>query len=823
MRGDPGLLFRLDKTLRHRDKRDAVKFLKDENERVSQDEKIEEITALLKASGMVFTETPELKFIKQDAWDGTQMRLRRLAFNPDGLTNRIPSYPWAGSKGVNAIKREITRFAVPHWAQDYKDMMVNSISIPCTTGMIRSDGSMNKDLEQLTVNTGSIQWDKIPGLRGAYSRAMDRLVEEFLSWNGKRVKLSIWEKDTFAYEMRKAIKSSTPGYPFNGYGWLDDLGDRTCFDEVYRLGEERILKQQKDPFIFFQGSRYTGDGGESDGLADGEGKQRLVQAAPACEKLVGHILAKPLKAFFKSHPSSGQLGIDEVTKSVKKLAQGKRKPYMGDVPIRAWTSCDISRWDSAQTDEFVRDGFFEFYSRISDTEDELTQTILGTYQEGYFGRVLMTAMGALQPNFLPSGASVTTVVAFVNHFLILYTIDELVKESHGSVCFAEFGLQGDDQISALQFWDNQIESTIREVYSAFNCVVKGDLRVRLNDDPDCTVVFLNEVIHLHDDQPNVRFPKWNYYFSESIEDLHRGVNIDRMLLDEILERVPHASPIELLFASWVSKMDRMKHMPFYQQMLRKSITAAESKNFYMRSWLGSRVLPTSHTIEELRKYEAEKGIEYPGDLQAAYDRQEHQWLSAEEVGELAALFWICAKDPSALQEVRKVIRNSRSYVKAFRRTRGAIDKVGMPRTRSEEKGHKELRQLVSKAFEAGYKDVAKQLADLRSELAVDTAELSRRIAALNDAEISTPVKNTGEPVMQSTLARAVLAYNEVNPFELLKHASKSARMLYNSPSWSQLTPSEQEFVLATYQSLFHCTIEGQPLSDLDHESSSEAN
>lgn len=777
----------------------GVKEEKDQQERA-----IAIVTEMLKERGVRFVEDFPLQFREPRSHDGVMMRLRRLVYSKKD--DKDPVLPWANNLDLERIKAMLRRCVAPHWAIDLKKQTINSISVPSTTGMLKDDMSPNKDLKQLLVNAQSVD---LTGIEVHFERAMERLIGEFLNFrvkssetilherldNGK-VRLRAWSIKEFRQQMTNALNSSTPGYPLNGMEWDTDLGDRTAFEEVYELGMRRVRDENRDGFLFIQSSRYTGDGSSDEGDLDAEGQQRLVQMAEAAEKLIGHILAEPLKAFIKAPPTSGQRGIQVATRHLKEIAQGLRKCSLHDLPIVAWISTDVGQWDTAQINELANKCFFRFLEEILDLDDEATVRILTNYQEGYMERVLLTAMGTIVPDMLPSGASVTTVMAFIHHLCILYTLDEIVKAQTGKYLFCEIGLQGDDQVAAVSQWDESIERLFIDTYKRFNCRVKGDgFRLRWQNDPYVSVVFLNEAILLKDmNEPNYKFPRWNLFFAETFDELNRGVNIDRLLLAEIKEQNIHPSPRELLMVSFCSKFDRFFGLPFYDFLLKKLIGNCP---FELRSWLGTRVLKKSETLRYLEKLEADKGIEYPGDCQANIDRQMESWYHSKELGHLAAIFWLCAQDPQGKPVVRELMKAAKSNNRAWRRAGRAVGVV-LTEEDKEAKPLEEFKQMLLKAFDEGYKEMGEALARERKRY----EDIPDTVIDLVDNLANSDEVRDHEPVFQRTLSRGILSLNSFDPFTLTKYAAKAVASVLQSPTFEDWPEEHRNLLMDSYREIF---------------------
>lgn len=797
------------------------KNLKSKEAQKPTDDKIKLIKNLLTEAGHEFVDFDPIQDLKPEAYEGLKARLRNLAHTPGGHETKT-WLPWAGaSPSISNIKRFLRKLPAPSWGEDLKQQSIDGLSIPSTQGMIKADGTYNKDLNQLLDPAKPLDLTEID--RRFYQIAMDRLVGEFKNWLAQsgdpvgyvrtedgRIRLVPWTIEFYRSQMTNSINEASPGYPYLGLGWDDETDQGpTAFEESYRLGMLRCTEPNPNGFRFMQGARYTGDGGTAKLVGNGEGSQRLVQGAPTEEKLPGHMIALPLKGFFKSQPGSGQLGIQKVSRRLKDVAKGEAKPYSRGTNIVASNSWDVSKWDKAQTDEFTKFGFFKFCELVFDTNDEFTMNVLMNYQTGFFNRTLTTAMGSFNPGFLPSGASITTVVAFVHHTLILYVIDEMVKEETGQYLLTEYCLQGDDFAALVAIWNKRIEEIVVQTYAKYNCVIKGDMRVRFADDPDFSVTFLNEVINLAKDTPNYRFPRWNFWLAETFRDLKRGVSMDRMLLAEIRSRKAHPSPRELEVASILSKMDRFQHedekLPFYDQLLATVLTRCKS-HYDLRSWLADNVMPTSYTVGVLRDIERTSGVNHPGDTIAAMDRQEETWLNAEELGHAIAILFAGCSQYDTKAEVRQFLQQSRN-TKSWRRA-GKILAGQIPESQTvNNQTFETTKEIVKSAFMRGY-DRA-----LEEQSSLDMADVMTYIRDLDHKEPTH--KPDTVPMFANTVARSLLAANEADPFMVTCSLELLLIRIRKAYSWHERPAAERDRLEKACFALFHVTL--SVLADCDED------
>lgn len=828
---NPGLRARAERRVENEANAKLVIAINDESQR-PQAAQIEKISKLLTDSGIEYVDIDIFKGLTKEQVTSLENRVSYLAYTNRGEEART-FMPWAGANpSIGSIRKLMRSLPFPDYASDLKDQTIASLSTPSTQGMIRKDGEPNKDLAQLINRAKRLDWDD--KFQRVYEEAMERHVQEFRDWvtvtdpfgytvseDGK-VQLIEWDMSFYRQQMQNSINEASPGFPFVGHGWEDVLDDgETPLEKSYRVSMLSVTNPDAYAlevakwtnylgFIFVQGARWTGDAGER---GDSEGNQRLVQAACCLvEKLFSHMIALAYKRFYKSPGASGQRGIQACTRYLKDVAQGRVEPSGRVKTISHWVSWDVSKWDVAQTDEFAKKGFFKFLERTMDLQDPLTAGIVEKYTEGYFNRILYTAAGCFNPGFLPSGAGITTVLAFCHHTLILYVIDELVKEATGEYLLAEFGIQGDDFVAGISQWTPQIAEIVRWVYEKFNCVIKGDMRVRDASHPDCNVVFLNECIHLYSDAMNARFPKWNFFQAEDFRSLQRGMTMDRMLMAEIRSRCPHPSTRELEFVSLTSKMDRFhgdgdERMPFYDILLGK---VRHWCSFQVRSWLGERVIsPHSPTIKNLLALENKEGVEKPDDIICALDRQEENWLTIEEMGYVSRVIFAASIDLDTKPHVRRLIevsRNMNTWKKAGNALSALKEQESIDRSMDMNKAVEE----IQRAYDVGYMAAEKQI---KQEIHVSRLQLVR---AEERGELL-PVDST--PVLKKTAGRSALAMGEANPFELLDRTTKMLVAMYSSRNWLLRPYEEREALNKSCQELFGYPLdalckEHQRLSDL---------
>lgn len=810
---------------KERDETNALVQKANDGELTPQQTIIDKIAAMLRDAGHEFIDLDIFRGLSPDQQNSLTNRVRFLAHTPGGRETKT-FLPWAGANpSVGSLRAFMKKLPFPGYASDLMEASIKSLSTPATNGMLRNDGLPNKDLAQLLIKAPALNFSD--EVAECFDIAMNRHVADFREWiltedpfgytisDEGHLQFGKWDIDFYREQMRNSISEASPGFPFVGLGWDDVLDDgETPFQKSYRVSmlsitdPERYAEEvgkwvQYLGFIFVQGARWTGDAGE---VGDGsEGNQRLVQAACCLvEKLFSHIIAIAYKRFYKAPALSGQRGIQRVAENLQKVAQGELKPTGRTQRITHWAAWDVSKWDVAQTDEFAKKGFFEFIHRTIDPNDPFSLQIIDKYKEGYFNRVLYTAAGCFNPGFLPSGAGITTVMAFCHHNLILLTLDEIVKRRTGEYLLAEYGLQGDDFAAALSQWNPQIEELVKQVYAEFNCVIKGDMRVRSVMDPDLNVVFLGECVDLVQGRMRAKPPKWNLFMAENYRALQHGSTMDRMQKQEVLSQCPHPSRRELQMASLCSKLDLFhgegeERMPFYDELLDVCIRWC---TFPLRSWLGERVIKHSATIQILKHREEREGILWPSDIDRALDREEENWLSVAELGRVTYCYLAAAIDLDTKSHNRELISIARGF-SSWRKAGNASMQLRQGEAISRNLDLDKTAKMIAEAYAKGY-DVAEK------ERAEEEANARQ---ALQNHQRQSGVKHPDQtPVELGTTARAIYAWNEVATFELLQKTAATYVSIFNSRNWRNRPEHERNALNQGCIELF-----GYALSELSTE------
>ena len=754
-------------------------------------------------------------FARPDALGGVTMGLDLLVHDP-GAMNQDLTVPWCGSNlEVQAVKKLLKSLYVPKQARRLKDDVLNSISKPNVLGMLMPDGSPNKDLKQLlSVHRGDhflseeirqlsseTNLEIATAVLSILETVDDPLFKVVINSRGeKRVRLKMWSLEDVKTQMSKAIKTSSPGYPFNGFSWDEVVEGYSCVEHARiaceaQLADDAVL----DGFLFIQQSRATGDAGAGK-EGDGGGRQRLVLAAPNEEKVIGHILAYPFKAYIKAPPFSGQRGIQSVSRNVKSECQALIAE-LGERAQDYWIGdYDVSDWDAAQIDAVMRDDFFAICELVLDDEDIFTRKVLSVYQTQYFNSAFLTAFGQIKTEFLPSGSSITTVSAFLNHEKKIKLVDKLVTQDRGYPLFYKYGLQGDDNIAIYYKPDEAALARLEQVYTAYYCKLKNGINMTSLADNDAAAVFLNELILVRSDvesDTNCRFPRWNLFWAENYRDVS-SPNIDRMLYDEVTRNVPHPTETELAMVSLVSKLDRFLAMPFYDTLV---AWIRKRSKYPMRSWLAERVAPKSATVLRIAELEQKEGINLPEPSVRAMDRREEMWADAQELSEMFALLGllspICPETRATCKEIVSKARNST----AWKRAKTSMLNVGISFSDSEgDMDLNEGRELISLAFELGYGTKTQELVD---EIIKSVNFSDDVISDIVDSPQEDKIK-----VPPRTLFRSLLALNEANPYQLRKLVAQGLLGAYESPAWNALHDEDKKRVITFFERSYGQTLDG---------------
>lgn len=766
------------------------------------EERVQRVAGLLRDAGVEFADSQEVKFVDPEAINGVTMSLRKLVYNP-GSAQEDLTLPWYGSHAdPQSIQRFLKTLSWPKWALEMKDSY-KSLSRPNTEGMIRSDGSFNKDLEQLLTPAQPLDYTREMlamehDILGDLARRVvvsnyDRpLVDVVETTAGPRVRLRHWTFEEFKVQMSKAFNTSSPGYPYNGFSWQDEVDSESCEHLAWRLGQAFVADTESPPFLFIQQSRTTGDGSTDGGENAEDGRQRLVQAAPIVEKYIGHLLAYVFKAFIKAPLLSGQKGIQEVSRQLKHLAQSPIcTDKISETYVAYW---DVSRWDTAQTDEAMERGFFSVARLVLDLDDPFTRDLFNKYYAAYGGRTLLTAMGQLRSKFLPSGSSITTVSAFINHEKQLLLMDRLSVALRGEKLFIEIGLQSDDLVAFVRNWDDKAEAIVKDVYDRHGCLIKGEALVKPLSDPQCMCVFLNEGIRLSDDPEvdnNAKGPKWSLFYAESQRQKIRGANIDRMLLEEVNRKVAHPSPTELTFVSFCSKMDRFANMPFYTSLLKQILGRTQIP---LHSWLGERVCPESPTLKRLREWEEADDVFWPSEAQRALDRRQETWMLGTELGEALSVLWLVSTVSTDARSVCKDIVRLGKQTKAWARARKAMAVAGVDFTKNNTLREDDIATVTSVAFNVGYRDIAE---------AINQAKIvTETVANMGGLDAADEISDepSEEPVLEArSFVRGGLALHERDPYELRYLAALATITTRHSSGWDAMTEDQQTRVVQWYK------------------------
>lgn len=774
------------------------------------EEKSAHIRRLVEDSGKIVKDR-YLKLYDDTREGGLLFSMARLVYNPGGLDNGAAHlHPWFRGSSLTVSKmRDITRrlHCTTAYIEAFRDKIAASISVPCTQGMIKADGSYNKDLEQLL--TQSPEQDASDYRMAYIQKAKRELISSILSFhleNGDvdgryivsedgRVRIIPWSLEVFSEEMQDAINSSTPGYPYNGYQWYSSIDGKTLVEIVH----ESDLSY-RDGFMFMQGARYTGDAGD-----DREGKQRLVMGAPAIEKRPGHELAYVLKKYIRKQ-GSGQLGIQEAAVDIRKMAKGDISSFGKGLQTKPQvvTDLDVSRWD-AHVNDFVNSLFWEVMLEILDLSDQYTADLFDWYKENYDKRELVTYFGNVITAMLPSGSSITTVFAFIVHEIYVRAANMLHYDTYKTVGWTAFCLQGDDFLGFA--YDRKIAQSAQLIYEYMNCVIKGDQNWMNLDTPEAGAVFLNTFIEVNRDTPLYTFPRWNHWMGEQPTVKQRS-HVDRKLLSEILQNVANPSVVELQMASFLGKLDRLCDQPYYTYLFKVEMRL--NKGLKLRSWLADRCNPNSPTVTAIKQWEEIHGIERPSEEQCIADRQEARILSASEVGKLIQLIVICTQvsgDAETANKINRYYSVSRNRSAATRAINSVASKYDWEKDLRIGSVNGErlsmLQHEIAEAFEIAFYTQVKAIEAAR-------AQEAEHLATQTEEPIVDPVDIDGDqlvveqdtqdlqtPTLAKTAASAMTAVVD-NPFEV---SAMVAELAITTAAKGTLNSAQYKFVSEFYSEI----------------------
>jgi hypothetical protein len=773
----------------------------------------------------------EDKLLIKEKGEHKMHSVRNNFYNPKGKQDS--SQPWF-SKGytpsnAKAFLRKL-RCLVPAKLQAYDENVANNISRPTNTGIIgRKKGQyfLNKGGDNL-VKAHSSRPHTVREERHSY--ALNKVCELIIELNGgSKITIEPWTVNMWASEMKKAIKSSSPGYPFNGYDWESIIDGRPVYEHVFDAGRsliERGFQDAGDGFLYSVGVRSTGDRGDMYDPDCLEGAARLMLESSSLEKEPGHELAYPYKYNLLRHsPLSGQNGIQAVSDAVHKLNSGELKGEWSDSKPKAYYAKDVGGWDGSQTLPNIMPELRFIYENTLDLEDKYTKQLYETYMSCIEESYTLTPMGLLKVIILPSGCSNTTVWAFMKQYIMKFEADWEFEKRIGRSPFVSTGYQGDDLILALDSWEPFYEEIIESVYGDHNCTFKeGDDGVAIVGDGQY-VTFLSEKIYLDGDEPNFRPLKWQFFWMEKPGEGNNGIKPDRMLLEEVEKHVAHPSSRELHMASLLSKLDSLLPAKYRNNPLegadcwsvRRWAAVAEelwkhnqSSYFPLRSWIGARVMPTSPTRKLWQTLEERKGIETPSRGQQAVDREESSWILGQHLGTMFAVCSYLNKEvPSARPCLREMVKEGRRNRKAFKLAKNALHEVGSSAEISSEdiQEMEVLREILIKAMDDYFIRVGQELKEISTSKRVTDREEADMYA--QDPDV---VNNEGEPMFNSTIARDMLAYNIANPHQLHDHFIKVLFRVRESSDWGLLSQETKDWIREVYKEIYYGNLDDDIVS-----------
>lgn len=769
--------------------------------------------------------------VDKDAVNGIEQNLRTLFHSPKGPKDDT-SQPWFSRKMTAAKARSFVKkfqHKVPSWALEHDNETLSGISKPTNSGFVVGTQSTG-----YTTNKGG---DNMLTARRNHPHiiredrmdyAVNKLCKLIIDCNGgSKVKVPKWDLETFATEMRKAIKSSTPGYPFNSFEWEAMLDGKPIYEHVFDRGMTAIengYQVEDGGFKFFMGGRNTGDRGNKYSVDGNIGAKRATFPAEAGEKAGGHMFVYPLKKSLLRHsPLSGQRGIQEVSYNLKEIMHGDMQGECSSERGKIVFHDDVGQWDGAATLRDIIPMIDRVLKEAYDLEDEWTKKVYDWYMQSIADAWVYTPWGWTKCIEKPSGASITTVFAFILQYLYWFEMEYDMIEQYGESPYVSLGFQGDDILIVFKDWDNGYFDVIRSVYADHNCKLKGgdnlDKVTTISGNGDAAL-FLSERIYIDDKEvPNFRSLKWQFFFAEQMSDLGNGVDIDRALLDEIRSRdirKVHYSPRELHMASILSKLDTLVHLdesgePINRMDYERWICIASHlwthnhrDSFPLRSWIGARVMPNSPTAALWAELEERAGITPPPEEEQIIDRQQSPWWMGESLGCMfAMLAHLSENAPKARPAIRRLVKAGRQNLNSFKKAKKTIQGVVSEDKVSDLQNVEILKRVLIKVMDETFHD-------LSAELQGRTIKMSdkKRLSAYYDAYPT--ADNQGEAMQPKTIADAVLGLNLTNPFELAAMVQSIIIRTRMDVEWLNLSEEWREKIANFYREFYG----GELISDV---------
>ena len=181
----------------------------------------------------------------------------------------------------------------------------------------------------------------------------------------------------------------------------------------------------------------------------------------------------------------------------------------------------------------------------------------------------------------------------------------------------------------------------------------------------------------------------------------------------------------------------------------------------------------------------------------------------QEIGYVTQVFFASSIDLDVKPNSRRLIEVSRN-LNTWRKTGNVLSHFPEQMPIDRQLNVNKIVEDIMLAYERGYK-AAEQAAI--QEVHVDRQRL---LEAESRGDLLPP---DAEPVLVKTVARAILATNEANPFELLERTQKALLAMYHSRNWALRTDQERYQLEEACNKLFGYTLdalslEHQRLSDL---------
>lgn len=742
-------------------------------------------------------------------------------YNPGGET-RDHSQPWyykmTPAKATNILV-QLSQFT-PSWAKRHEKGTIDGISDMRSSGYIGVDKHGQPYFNKGGQNFCRAREGRHHTLREErLNYAIKRVINDILEFNGGKSKIPNWDVSEFRNQMKNSISRSTPGYPYNGIPWSGEIDGKSVVDCVYDLGVKSIEDGYKQlGYIYFPGTRKTADAGNK---YSGSGNARGVFQAPSSEKLGVHELAFVFKQWAKgSSVLSGQRGIQEVSRNAKKLRSGELKgEHSSDLPVYAFAG-DISRWDAAALIDPMMEMVTPIFEAVLDLEDEWTSKVYSWFNQSFKDSYIITPIGPVKVKELPSGSSMTTILAFILQWIYWYEIVYEIEHRGYKNPLVSTGFQGDDILVLMSYWEDEFLEIISSVYADHLCDLKDDgtgFNGVSNIAQGEAAVFLNESILISSPETsNFRPIRGGLFFREDVS----RPNLDPMLMKELATDVAHLSTLELQSVSLVSKISALLSRDEEGNWIMNDEASYKrwkhvctmffnlsTKHFPIRSWMSERALPNDPTRLEFERLEKISGKYEEDPAQRAIQREEEPWLMGDDLKHIfTALCIFGERLPETRPAIRRIVKFGKSDYRSKRKARNALSEY----TKIYQEDHKFDNEIDLNLQLEVTADLLKGAMDVIIKGQAESWEASHAVdesAEITAEDMANVSKHQGQDQASNreTIASTVLALNISNPATLLKLAARVIIQGASSPDFKnndKVGKKERMYIAEAFEQLY---------------------